>query len=282
MTEVVAALIWDQEKFMICQRPKEKKRGLLWEFVGGKVEPGETKESALIRECREELAVDIRVDDIYVSLTHVYPDITINLTLFNAVIESGTPQKLEHNTIAWIKPEEIPHYSFCPADADILELIKLESLLNSHADSNYRTFQSGLIPTIDSARIIGVRMPTLRKIAKTVSVNFPDFLAYLPHKHHEENLIHAVMISNMSEFSKTVHALDAFLPHVDNWAVCDTLAPKSFKSLPNGLLQEVDGWIRSPHPYTVRFGISVLIRNYLASGFSVDHMDLVAAIRSDE
>ena len=125
ITEVVAALIWDKEKFMICQRPAHKARGLLWEFVGGKVEPGESKEAALIRECREELAVTVSVGDVFMEVTHEYPDITVQLTLFHAVIAEGEPQKLEHKDIRWITPAEIPQYDFCPADVEILDkLIK--------------------------------------------------------------------------------------------------------------------------------------------------------------
>ena len=123
MIDVVAALIWDNDKFMICQRPRHKARGLLWEFVGGKVEPGETKEEALIRECREELDVTISVGDVFIDVIHEYPDITVHLTLFNATIAGGVPQKMEHNDIRWITPSEIPYYEFCPADEEILEKI---------------------------------------------------------------------------------------------------------------------------------------------------------------
>ena len=123
MTEVVAALIWRGEKFMICQRPAHKARGLLWEFVGGKVEPGETKEQALIRECREELAVTLSVDDVFMDVVHEYPDLTVHLTLFNATIAEGEPVMLEHNDIKWITPSEIPNYDFCPADKEILARI---------------------------------------------------------------------------------------------------------------------------------------------------------------
>ena len=125
MTEVVAALIWQGEKFMICQRPAHKARGLLWEFVGGKVEAGETKEQALIRECREELDVLLSVGDVFMDVLHEYPDLTVHLTLFNATIAEGIPQKLEHNDIKWITPSEIGDYDFCPADEEILkEIIK--------------------------------------------------------------------------------------------------------------------------------------------------------------
>lgn len=118
--EVVAALIWDGDRFMACQRPPHKARGLLWEFVGGKVEPGETKEVALIRECREELDVTLKVGTVFMEVLHEYPDIIVNLTLFNASIAEGTPKKLEHNDIKWITAEEIPNYDFCPADEEIL------------------------------------------------------------------------------------------------------------------------------------------------------------------
>ena len=123
VVEVVAALIWDQERFMICQRPSCKARALLWEFVGGKVEPGETKKQALIRECREELAVTVAVGDVFMDVVHDYPDITIRLTLFHATIAEGIPQKLEHNDICWITPAQIRQYDFCPADKEILERI---------------------------------------------------------------------------------------------------------------------------------------------------------------
>lgn len=124
IVEVVAALIWNGEKFMICQRPANKKRGLLWEFVGGKVEKGESKEQALIRECKEELDIEIEVDSEFISTKHTYPDITINLTVFNSRIVSGRPILLEHNDLKWITKNEIPKYNFCPADKVILEKIK--------------------------------------------------------------------------------------------------------------------------------------------------------------
>ena len=126
ITKVVAALIWEGDRFMICQRPAHKARGLLWEFVGGKVEPGETMEAALIRECREELAVELQVGDVFMQVVHAYPDITVELTLYHATIASGQPQKLEHVDIQWITPAQIPGYDFCPADTEILERIMKE------------------------------------------------------------------------------------------------------------------------------------------------------------
>lgn len=130
MVQVVAALIWDQDKFLICQRPASKARGLLWEFVGGKVEPGETKEIALIRECQEELAIQLDVGSVYMKVCHKYPDIEIELTLFNCTIVSGVPVLLEHAALEWITPSQIPDFDFCPADVDILA--KIQSDFGSH------------------------------------------------------------------------------------------------------------------------------------------------------
>lgn len=124
MTEVVAALIWQGERFLACQRPPHKARGLLWEFVGGKVEPGETKEQALIRECREELDVTVRVGEIFMELTHKYPDLTVHLTLFHAGIAEGTPKLLEHQALRWLTVEEMDQYPFCPADQAILARLR--------------------------------------------------------------------------------------------------------------------------------------------------------------
>lgn len=127
MTEVVAALIWDRDKFLICQRPEHKTRGLLWEFAGGKVEPGETKEQALIRECSEELGITLSVGGVFADVTHVYPDLTVHMTVFNASIAKGVIKKIEHNDIRWISAREIPDYVFCPADKGILEKIITKS-----------------------------------------------------------------------------------------------------------------------------------------------------------
>ena len=122
--EVVAALIRDKDRFLACQRPAHKARGLLWEFVGGKVESGETGPEALVRECQEELGVTLHVGDAVMDVTHDYPDLTVHLTLYSAVIEKGTPQKLEHNDIRWITAQEIDTIEFCPADQVFLDAVR--------------------------------------------------------------------------------------------------------------------------------------------------------------
>ena len=124
MVEVVAGLIWKDGRFMICQRPKDKARALLWEFVGGKIEPNESGEDALIRECKEELDIVVKPLDVFCDVVHTYPDIVVHLTLYNAEILSGEPRLLEHNDLRWITADEIDNYEFCPADVEILERIK--------------------------------------------------------------------------------------------------------------------------------------------------------------
>ena len=122
--EVVAALIWEGDRFLICRRPENKARGLLWEFVGGKVEKGESKEEALVRECMEELAITVEPHGVFTEVLHEYPDITVHLTLFNCTILRGEPKLLEHTDMKWITPAEISNYEFCPADCEILKKIK--------------------------------------------------------------------------------------------------------------------------------------------------------------
>ena len=123
ITEVVAALIWQGDRFLICRRPAHKARGRLWEFVGGKVEPGETKQEALIRECQEELDITLAVGELFTEVTHVYPDMTVHLSLFHGSIAAGVPKMLEHCDLQWITPDQIGQFEFCPADVEILERI---------------------------------------------------------------------------------------------------------------------------------------------------------------
>ena len=122
--EVVAALIREKDRFLACQRPAHKARGLLWEFVGGKVESGETGAEALVRECQEELGVTLSVGGAVMDVTHEYPDLTVHLTLYSTVIAEGMPQKLEHNDIRWITVQEIDTIEFCPADQVFLDAVR--------------------------------------------------------------------------------------------------------------------------------------------------------------
>ena len=289
MVEVVAALIWREDRFLACQRPAHKARGLLWEFVGGKVEPGETHVEALIRECREELAVTVSVGSVFMEVTHPYPDMTVHLSLFNATIVDGEPQRLEHNALAWITTKEIDSMDFCPADVDILEKLKdvrnyLDANLVACADQGYKVFQGRLIPNYDSQRILGVRMPVLRRLHKELDavVNTSSFLNALPHKYYEEDNLHALHINSIKDYNHAVAALEQFLPYVNNWATCDMLLPKAFQCCPDGLVEQVAKWLESPKEYTRRFAICILLKLYLKDNFDTSHFQLVLSAKRDE
>ncbi len=124
--EVVAALIREGDRYLICRRPADKARGLLWEFAGGKTERGETGKQAIVRECMEELDVTVEPHGVFTEVTHDYEDITVHLTLYNCTVARGVPKLKEHSDMKWVTAEEMQRYEFCPADADIIEKIKRE------------------------------------------------------------------------------------------------------------------------------------------------------------
>ena len=124
VVDVIAGIIWNEGRFLICRRPPHKARGLLWEFPGGKRESGETDEQCLSRECLEELAVEIITGKRFYEVIHEYPDITIRLRLYEAEILQGKPKLQEHVELKWIFPHQIHDYIFCPADQPILKEIE--------------------------------------------------------------------------------------------------------------------------------------------------------------
>lgn len=284
--DVVAALIWDHDRFLICRRPPTKKRGLLWEFVGGKVEPNESRQQALIRECREELAITVAVGSLFTEVLHAYPDLTIRLCLYRCRIAEGIPQLLEHVDIKWITPEEIPQYDFCPADEIILKMIRLEHHLRKeldlHCDPSYQTFQSKLLPTLPSEQVLGIRTPLLRTIAKKLN-KLPDGLFYtkiFTHNSFEELQLHAFLINEQTDYPTALASVEQLLPAIDNWATCDQLSPRAFSHQP-ALHSECYRWLQSPLPFTVRFGIKMLMDHFLQGAFAAEDLCTVAAIRSE-
>lgn len=156
--------------------------------------------------------------------------------------------------------------------------------LFSMQDLKYKEFHSKLMPTVDSDLVIGVRTPELRKFAKEFSKTemSEEFLQNLPHKYYEENNLHAFMISSMKDFDKTVEKLNDFLPYVDNWATCDMMRPVAFKKHRTELLEEIEKWLKSDMPYTVRFAIEMLMVHFLEEDFDASYPHKVADIRSDE
>ena len=151
-------------------------------------------------------------------------------------------------------------------------------------DKAYKAFMEKLVPNVDPQRIIGVRMPELRRFAKTFAKTpqAAEFMGALPHTYHEENLLHGCCIEAVRDFDACIAALDAFLPYVDNWAVCDCMSPKVLEKQPQALLRRVDRWLASGEDYTVRFAIGQLMRWFLDDRFDPVFPQKVAAVQSDE
>ena len=151
-------------------------------------------------------------------------------------------------------------------------------------DENYAKLQSKIVPTVGAERIIGVRLPAVRDLAKRIykDGDFGDFLADLPHAYYDEDQLHAFLISLEKDFNTSVGQIEAFLPYVDNWAVCDTFKPKAFEKEPERALPYIEKWLASGEVYTVRFAIGMLMDFFLGSRFKTEYADAVAAVRSDE
>ena len=151
-------------------------------------------------------------------------------------------------------------------------------------DLQYRDFHAKLMPTMDKEKIIGVRMPALRKFAKAYgkTEDAKDFLKVLPHQYYEENNLHGLLIEQMKDYDQCLAELERFLPYIDNWATCDLLSVKIVKKHLDTFIKEVDRWIESDQPYTIRFGIGMLMRYYLDDFFRMEYLEKVAAVRSEE
>ncbi len=151
-------------------------------------------------------------------------------------------------------------------------------------DTNYRDFHSRLIPTVDPNTIIGVRTPSLRKLAKQLSGSPKAdlFLNTLPHTYYEENNLHAFLIETHTSYPKVIQELNTFLPFVDNWATCDMMSPRVFASHIQELYPQILLWLGSEHPYTIRYGIGMLLRHYLDQHFRPEHLARVSTIHTEE
>ncbi len=151
-------------------------------------------------------------------------------------------------------------------------------------DAAYREFQSRLMPTVEKTRIIGVRTPAVRGLARELAgtAEGEAFCTRLPHTYYEEDNLHAFLLERIADYDGTVAALERFLPYVDNWATCDMLSPKAFSKRPEGFYEQCVRWARTARPYTARFGIEMLMRHYLDDAFREDVLELVASVRTDE
>ena len=161
---------------------------------------------------------------------------------------------------------------------------EIVSMLRQRADEGYRAFHMRLVPNVEPARILGVRVPEVRALARSLA-GTPEaetFLRELPHEYYEENNLHAFLLERERDYGALIEGLNRFLPFVDNWATCDSLSPALFKKHPDGLPEQALQWMQSDQTYTVRFGIGVLMRYYLDEGFRPEYAERVAAVRSEE
>ena len=160
----------------------------------------------------------------------------------------------------------------------------IQTALFALRDPAYQAFQSKLIPTIDPQTVIGVRMPALRKLAREIAGTpvAEGFLQELPHRYYEENNLHGLLISAIPDYDGAVAALETFLPYVDNWATCDLLSPKAFRKHPPELRKQIRRWVEDAHPYTVRFGLGMLMSFYLDEDFRQEYLEIPAQVQSEE
>ena len=163
-------------------------------------------------------------------------------------------------------------------------MTELQERLFALRDEGYRDFSAKLLPTVDKGRIIGIRTPVLRRFAREFSKEpeAADFLRALPHAYFEEDGLHAFLIEAIRDYGACIEALDAFLPHIDNWATCDSLSPACFKKNHDKLIHDALRWMESEKLYTVRFGIGVLMAHFLDGDFRPEYLERVAAIETEE
>lgn len=162
--------------------------------------------------------------------------------------------------------------------------MKIEKLLFKLQDKKYKEFQSKLLPNIDNDKVIGVRVPEIRKLARELSgsIESKEFLKDLPHKFYDENILHAVLISDIKNYKKCIDELERFLPYIDNWAVCDIISPKVFRYNKDSLLIKIYEWVHSDYTYISRFGIKMLMTHFLDEDFEVKFLKIPADIHTDE
>lgn len=163
-------------------------------------------------------------------------------------------------------------------------MTEIQQRLFALQDAGYRDFHAALMPTVDKALVIGVRMPALRALAKELKGTelAADFMAALPHKYYEENNLHAALIGHIRDFDACIAAVERFLPYVDNWATCDMMNPRALAKDKAALLERIRLWLQSSHTYTVRFGMEMLMNHFLEEDFREEYPALVASVRSEE
>ena len=162
--------------------------------------------------------------------------------------------------------------------------MKIQEKLLALQDEKYRDFHSKLIPTIPRETVIGIRTPAIRKLAKEYAKDSEstEFLEQLPHTYYDENILHALLVSEIRDYDICVKEVERFLPYVDNWAVCDIFSPKVFRKNRDKLIEKIKEWAASEHPYTCRFGMEMLMTHFLDENFRPEYLEIPAAVHSGE
>ena len=167
-------------------------------------------------------------------------------------------------------------------------MTKITQTLFENADESYKNFHQSIVPTLPKERIIGVRVPVLRKIAKQLKKDesskslVNEFMQELPHEYYDEDMLHAIILSDERDFSTALKRTSEFLPYIDNWAVCDTFCPKAFGKNKKALWQEIEKWLESEKTFTVRFGIVNAMRFFLDEDFSAEKMKKVLEVSNED
>lgn len=163
-------------------------------------------------------------------------------------------------------------------------MTEIKERLIALQDGAYADFQFKLIPTIERESIIGVRVPELRKLAKTLykEETYLEFLGRAPHDYYDENMLHSLILSEIKDYDSCIREVEVFLPYVDNWAVCDILSPKVFKKHRGDLPSKIKLWLASNHIYTCRFGLGMLMQHFLDEDFDKEFLELAASVHSEE
>lgn len=162
--------------------------------------------------------------------------------------------------------------------------MNIQKRLLELSDEKNADFSAKLTPGIDREKFLGVRIPASRKLAKEIIKRneHKDFLNSLPHKYYDENILHSILISEIKDYDECIKYIDEFLPNVDNWAVCDTMSPKIFKSKHERLMGDILRWVNSDQTYTIRFGLKILMAHFLDNDFKKEYLEIPANIKSDE
>ncbi len=290
--DVTAAVFYQDNRILLMRRGQGHSYAGGWEYPGGKVEPGESGEACIRRELHEELGIDAEIGVLMAQWERPEPGEAFRLRAYRVLSYQGEITLTDHDRMEWVPLERLTEHEQLPADLELSRQIaqvfstrnRIVQELEQLQDKPYAQFQRKLLPTVSPERVIGVRTPELRRLAKRLDAagEGRDFLLALPHETFDENQLHAFLISRIPDFEACVQAVETFLPYIDNWAGCDQLSPKVFGRNTPLLLPHVKAWLQSPLPYTVRFGMGMLMQHYLEDDFRPEYPAMVAAVDSGE